>query len=139
MKIKLLVLVLGAAFLSAGCASVSASGKPNLIEDYNYTAGPEICFFPKGQAKWDGYKITNKNWGKLDDYLKLMFIFESSKELERAKGVIITIKDSNRALTALNFGIGRINKELPKSEIQVISFFYDVLRDAKMVAQRKTR
>ena len=139
MKFKLSVLLLTAGVLLAGCASAPVPGNINLIENYQYTVEPEICFFPKDKAKWDGYKISNKDWNKLDYYLKLIFIFECSKELERSKAVIITIKDSNRVLVALNYGLNKINKDLPNTEMSVISFFYDVLQDAKMVKPGKAK
>lgn len=134
MKIKLLVLIVVAAFVLGGCASVL--GPSSKAETYQYVEQPEVCFFPKAQAKWDGYKLTNKNWNKLTDYLKLMFIFEGIKELERTKKVTIKIKDSNRTLMALNYGIDKINRDLPDTNISMISFFYDILQEAKMVTPR---
>jgi len=134
------IFIAAAAFLSGGCASASAPAGPrnvNLAQDYRYTEEPRICFFPAAQAKWDGYQVTNKDWNKLTNYLKLMFIFEGVKELERNKGVIIKIKDSYRTLLVLNYGLDKINKEAAKSEIPVIVFLYNVLRDAKMVAPRR--
>jgi len=137
MKTKLVVLIAAVAFLLGGCATVSAPSKANVKGNYKYTTEPKICFFPVTQAKWDGYKVTNKDWNKLTDYLKLMFIFESVKELERTNSVIITMKDSKRILSALNYGIDKINQEVPTAEIPVINFFYDVLQGAKMVTPRQ--
>jgi len=135
MKTKLLFLAVLAAFLLNGCASVPAPKK--IVVDFHYSEAPVICFFPKDQANWDGNQISNKNWNKLNDYLKLMFIFEATKELERRNKVVITIRDSARTLRALNFGIDKINKDMPKVQLLVIDFLYDVLKEAKMVTPRQ--
>lgn len=136
MKIRLLALVAITVFLLNGCASVPAPKK--IVDNFQYTEEPDICFFPKDQAKWDGYQITNKNWNKLNDYLKLMFIFEATKELEKRDRVVITIKDSARTVRALDYGIAKINKDMPKVQILVIDFLNDVLKEAKMVVPRQT-
>lgn len=137
MKIRFLALVAITVFLLNGCASFSGSKK--ITNNFQYSETPDICFFPKDQAKWDGYQITNKNWNKLNNYLKLMFIFEATKELEKRDRVIITIKDSARTVRALDYGIDKINKDIPKAQVLVIDFLNDVLKEAKMVAPRQVR
>ncbi len=137
MKIRLAVLAIAAVFLLNGCASTLGSKKA--VDNYKYTEEPDTCFFPKDQAKWDGYKVTNKNWNQLDDYLKLMFIFEGVRELEKKDSVNITLKNSGQTVRALDYGLNKINKDMPTVEIVVLDFLYDVLKQAKMVAPRTGR
>jgi len=131
---RLVILILTAVFLFNGCGTMQKPSPQANI--YRYDEPPAICFFPKEKAKWDGYKITNKDWAQLNDYLKFMFILEAVRELEKKKSVMIGIIDSNRTLMALNYGVDKLNKELPDNEVLMINFFYDVLKDAKMVAPR---
>jgi len=134
---KGLVILLAGIFLLSGCVSVPAPKK--FAVDYHYTEAPDICFFPTDQAKWDGYKITNKNWNKLDDYLKLMFIIEAVQELERKNKVNIASREGARTLRALNYGLDKINRDMPTLELLVIDFLYDVLKDAKLVTPKQFR
>ena len=137
MKITLPVIGLVLVFLICGCATTGHQDKAKVsAEDYSYTDEPDICFFPRESAKWDGYEVNNKNWNKLTDFQKLMFIFEGSKEIERQKNVTVNIKDTNRALVALNFGLDKINQENPGVTVPVIDFLYDILNEAKMIAPR---
>jgi len=131
---KGLALFLVGIFLLSGCASVPVSKK--MPDNFLYEEEPEICFFPKDQAIWDGYKITNKNWNKLSDYLKLMFVFEGVQELQRKNRVNIALGDSGRTVAALDYGLDKISKDMPQVEIVVIDFLYDVLKQAKMVTPR---
>ena len=143
MKIKFPVLMLVAILFLQGCSSlpVNAPSKavPKLADGYAYTSEPQICFFPKAKAQWDGYKITNQNWNKLTDYLKLMFILEGVRELEKTKSAVIVLEDNNRALQALNYGLTKLNNDLPKERIQALSFLYDILNKAKMVSLKKAK
>lgn len=139
MKIRLTILVLVGVFLFNGCASIPGPAPKKSGNIYRYDKAPDIFFFPKARAKWDGYKITNKNWSQLSDYQKFMFILEGIKELEINEAVLIRINDSARTILALNYGVDRINKEMPKTEISMISFMYGVFRDAKMVIPSKSR
>jgi hypothetical protein len=42
-----------------------------------------VFFFPSQEAKWDGYKVKDKDWDNLNEKQKYMFIDEGTKELER--------------------------------------------------------
>lgn len=138
MKMRLVTLAVVFTCLLNGCASVPASKR--LVDDYHYSYNepPSICFFPKGQAKWDGYKITNKNWNKLDGYLKIMFIYEAVQESQRKNQVSIVLRDSSRALKAIDYGIAKMNRDVPQEQILVVDFMYDVFKEAKMVTPAKT-
>jgi len=147
MKIRLSILVLTTVFLLDGCASTPKSAsiiKPSAgiyqsANIYEYYQAPYFWFFPKKWARWDGYKITNKNWNQLNNRQKLMFILEGIKELESKEAVRIKINDQARTIVALNYSVDKINKELPKTEVSMLSFMYDVLKDAKMVTPRKVK
>jgi len=139
MRIRLPILVVTIVFLLSGCASIPSPQAKNAVNIYQYTEAPDICFFPKAQGKWDGYKITNKNWNQLSDYLKFMFILEGVKELQVNEKVIITLEDSVRTIVALNYGVDKINKDLPGTEVTMISFMYDVFKQAKLVKPVKSK
>jgi len=136
MKIRLAILALTTVFLLNGCVSTPGPVIKTSVNIYQYDQAPYFWFFPKEWAKWDGYKITNKNWNQLSDYQKLMFILEGIDELQRKVAVTIKINDRARTIVALNYSVDKINKEIPKTEISMISFMYDVLKDAKMVTPR---
>jgi len=134
MKIRLFTLLAVTVLLLNGCATAPA---PKKIEDnFKYAEAPDVCFFPSDQAKWDGYQITNKNWIKLDNYLKLMFIFEAARELEKKNKVVITIRNSARTVEALDYGINKINRDMPQVQLPIIDFLYDVLKESKLVTPR---
>jgi len=126
-------------FLLSGCALAPTSKKIMVVDNFQYSETPDICFFPKDQAKWDGYQITNKNWNKLNDYLKLMFILEGVQELQRRNRVNIVMKDSTRTVRALDYGIDKMNKDMPTVQMLVINFLYDIFKEAKMVTPRQVR
>jgi len=137
MKINLPLLILTSVFLFNGCATVGQS-KPKAKEiDFSYQEEPAICFFPREQSKWDGYQVTNRNWGRLTEFQKIMFVYEGSKEIERKKSVVVEIRDANRALAALDFGIDKINQNDAGMMIPVIDFFYEILDEAKMITPRR--
>lgn len=139
MKNGLAVLAVTAAFLFAGCASVPKEEVKLPVETYQYTEAPDICFFPVDKSRWDGYKVTNKSWNRLSDYLKFMYILEGVKELEAKESVIITLEDSVRTIVALNYGVDKLAKDLPDTEITMISFMYDVFKQAKIVKPRRSQ
>lgn len=48
----------------------------NSTYEYDDNNIPEICFFPADKARWDGSKITAKEWSMLTDFQKTIFISE---------------------------------------------------------------
>jgi len=141
-KIKALsAFILLTVFLLTGCASTPTPAPviQTPVNIYRYDQAPYFWFFPKAWAKWDGYKITNKNWNQLSDYQKLKFILEGIQEIEGKQAVAIKINDGPRAIVALNYSAAKINREIPKTEISMLSFLYAVLKEAKMVAPRKVK
>ena len=59
---------------------------------YEYTRDniPGICFFPADKARWDGSKVTAKEWHMLTDFQKIMFISEyiQEKKQNECKAII---------------------------------------------------
>jgi len=47
---------------------------------------PRVCFFPSKQARWDGYKVTVRNWHELTDMQRIMFVKEAIDEIEANTG-----------------------------------------------------
>lgn len=62
----------------------------------------DVCFFPLEKAKWDGSRITAKEWKMLTDFQKVMFISEYIEELEKGHNTTIEEIDVWRLLIALN-------------------------------------
>lgn len=133
------VFIFAAVFLLTGCAGVPLLKKKAPVNIYQSAGVVSIYFFPKSLAKWDGYELTNKNWNQLTEYQKLMFILEGIRELEREKEVVIMAKDIQRTITALDYGVNKMNKDVPQAEILMINFMYDVFEEAKMAAPRKKK
>lgn len=71
---------------------------------------PDICFFPKEEARWDGSKITAKEWKMFTDFQKVMFIGEYIEQLENESNTTIEI-DGWRYLIALNGFAGACEDE----------------------------
>lgn len=46
------------------------------IYSYNENDIPEVFFFPKDKARWDGSKVTMKEWYMLTDLQKQKFVTE---------------------------------------------------------------
>ncbi len=91
---KQLVVVLMVGIFLSGCISTPIKSDPspkNKGTAYEYSNDniPDICFFPVEKARWDGYKVTNKNWSALTDFQKTMFIGEWVEETEKNENVTI--------------------------------------------------
>jgi len=71
------------------------------IYQYKQDDIPDVCFFPPDKARWDGSKITSKEWGMLTDFQKASFISEYISELGKKYGKDIEI-NGWRWLIALN-------------------------------------
>jgi len=51
----------------------------------------DVCFFPIDKSRWDGSKITAKEWQMLTDFQKTMFICEYVEQLEKEYNTTIEI------------------------------------------------
>jgi len=60
------------------------------IYEYSRDNIPETCFFPVDKARWDGSKITTKEWQMLTDFQKITFISEyiQEKKQNECKAII---------------------------------------------------
>jgi hypothetical protein len=81
---------------------------------------PDICFFPKDKARWDGSKITAKEWQMLTDFQKTMFISEYVKELEKAHKKSININGWDYLIALNGFADSCKNKCLNEPMTRVI-------------------
>lgn len=83
-------------------------------------------FFPVQKGKWDGYKVRDQDWDKLDEKQKYMFIEEGTKELERVYKVKIEHYRSVQSLiepidkTARLCALGEVNQTM----INILYLFF---------------
>ena len=136
-KIKLIIVLIIGVFLS-GCSSCPIKPNPfpkNIGSIYQYNEPPEICFFPVNKAKWDGYKVTTKNWNQLTDYQKTQFITEGITDIETNAKVNIEVKDYWRLLISINTGVNMANIETPNEEVPMIKFLLESLKASGMVKE----
>jgi hypothetical protein len=81
-------IVLAASTLTAWGAEADgrARGPESSIYAYREDDIPEVFFFPKDKARWDGSRVTLKEWYTLTDLQKEKFISEYMEELKRQYG-----------------------------------------------------
>jgi len=132
-------------FLSFFCIGIAQAefdpfpeNKDSIYYYDNENDVPEICFFGKG-ARWDGYKVMTKDWGKLTDYQKTMFISEGAEEIERNENVKVIWNDGWDILVAVNGGINNLHKEDPTKEVSIIKFLRDTLRNSGLIKVGSTK
>jgi hypothetical protein len=53
------------------------------IYHYDENDVPEVFFFPPDQARWNGYRVTMREWYLLSDLQKERFVSEYIGELKR--------------------------------------------------------
>ena len=70
---------------SAFCAGPAAQADKTEGSIYAYREAdiPEVFFFPKEKARWDGTKVTMREWYMLTDLQKEKFISEYLGELNK--------------------------------------------------------
>jgi len=76
------------------------------IYSYSESDLPKVFFFPKEKARWDGSKVTMKEWYMLTDLQKERFISEYLGELKKqykAASGIIGLEDYIRALNIFSY------------------------------------
>lgn len=69
---------------------------------YDENNPPEVFFFPPEKAKWDGYKVTMKEWYLLTKLQKEKFISEYFGELKNQYSASIEAAGLDDYLKALN-------------------------------------
>lgn len=78
--------------------SVAPSGS---IYSYDQNNAPEVFFFPKEKARWDGANVTMSEWYMLTELQKEKFITEYLKELQSRHQVALDVTGTDY-LKALN-------------------------------------
>ena len=101
--------------------------------EHSYDDLPDVCFFPKDKARWDGSEVTNFDWENLTDYQKTSFVYEGIKEIEREENVKINIKDGKGLLEEINIGVYNMNRKPPLSEFPMIKFLFSFVKYKKLV------
>jgi hypothetical protein len=70
-------------FLNCGEAQSSSGKVEGSIYSYSENDIPEVFFFPKDKARWDGAKVTMSEWYMLTDLQKEKFVSEYMEELKK--------------------------------------------------------
>ena len=81
-----MMVIIMLAFYSAGVSAeeqYNAPGPEGSIYSYDENDMPEVFFFPKDKARWDGSKVTMKEWYLLTDLQKQRFITEYMEKLKK--------------------------------------------------------
>ena len=86
-----------------------------------------VCFFPVEKARWDGYKITNKNWHQLTDFQKTMFLTEATEEIEKYENATVDFHGGWGTLIALNTLVAKMEEEFPDAELPMIKLLLETL------------
>lgn len=74
----------------------------NVLYEYDETNPPEVFFFPPEKARWNGYKVTMKEWYLLTDLQKERFVSEYMGELRRQYSATLEVMGLDDYMRALN-------------------------------------
>ena len=82
------MLISGLVFCCGTCAFCGETGTPpakteGSIYSYSENDIPEVFFFPKEKARWDGTKVTMREWYMLTDLQKEKFVSEYLGEMKK--------------------------------------------------------
>lgn len=72
----------GSAFPADGMVKAPSNNEGSIYA-YSESDIPEVFFFPKDKARWDGSKITMREWYMLTDLQKEKFVSEYLAELRK--------------------------------------------------------
>lgn len=133
-----LIFVLTIGVFLSGCSSFSTKPYPfpkNIGSSYEYDSNniPDVCFFPVEKARWDGYKVTNKNWNQLTDFQKTMFISEAADEIQRNEKVTVDLKGGWLVLSSLNKGVEEAGNSPSHLEFPMIRLMHDALKESGQI------
>ena len=86
--ISIILVVLGLVLCSSAivfCDEAQAISPKTEGSIYSYSDNdvPEVFFFPKEKARWDGEKVTMREWYMLTDLQKEKFVSEYLGELKK--------------------------------------------------------
>jgi len=138
MNKKYLIAALIIGLFLSGCSSLPTkpySFPKNTGTNYEYGSDniPDVCFFPVKKARWDGYKVTNKNWDQLTDFQKTMFISEAADEIQRNENVTVDLKGGWLVLISLNKGVEEAEKSSSHIEFTMIRLMHDALKESGQI------
>jgi len=104
-----MILILSVFYLSMSFCEEQKTGSATTegsIYSYSENDIPKVFFFPKDKARWDGNKVTMKEWYMLTDLQKERFVSEYLGELKKqyqAASGIIGLEDYLRALNLFSY------------------------------------
>lgn len=75
------ILILGCVG-SADCGQPASGNTEGTIYSYSDDDIPKVFFFPREKARWDGTKVTMREWYMLTDLQKERFVSEYLEELK---------------------------------------------------------
>ena len=110
-KIVSIILVFFAASLLFASGSSSEEARPlsgrteGTLYSYGEDDTPEVFFFPKEKARWDGTKVTMREWYMLAELQKEAFVAEYIGELKKQYKAAVEVAglDYLRALDLFSF------------------------------------
>lgn len=115
------------------CASAFAQeaksnplNKGTLYENHSNEL-PDISFFPREKAYWDGYTITSKNWKLLTEEQKLRFITEATAEIQRNETLFVKMPEKERLLSDMNAMANLTEQNSPDVGLKMIKILHDLL------------
>ncbi len=99
--------------------SDTPSGKNPDLFTYDEMNPPEVFFFPADKARWDGNKITVREWYMLSDSQKQKFISEYIGEIRKQYNspVDIASMDYLKALNMFSYFSSDRNSSEPTTKI----------------------
>ena len=98
--------------------------------DYSDDDIPDVCFFPKETARWDGYKVNNWTWLQLTDFQKTAFVSEGIAEIEKTENVIVIVENRWRILNSVNDAAAMMREKFPMIKTPMIKILSNSLKDA---------
>ena len=110
-KIVSIILVFFAASLLFASGSSGEEARPlsgrteGTLYSYGEDDTPEVFFFPKEKARWDGTKVTMREWYMLAELQKEAFVAEYLGELKKQYKTAVEVAglDYLRALDLFSF------------------------------------
>ncbi len=113
-------------------AAVVPNSSPDYKEskyDYKDDDKPDVYFFPKDKARWDGYNVTDWDWIGLTDLQKDMFISEGIAEIEHTKKAAVKIDKKWRLLNSINTAVSEMIANYPNVKKPMTEILLDSLKE----------
>lgn len=120
------IFICASAFAQEAKPAASALNKDSVYKNHSNKL-PDVCFFPREGAFWDGYGVTNKNWEQLSDDQKTRFIAEGIEEIQRNETLFVAIPDKERLLASMNAMAGQTEQTLPEAKLEMIKILHDLI------------